>query len=84
MNSDEIISFILKRLSKFIGRPIESDDLDAEYGSLGADSMDMVVLAYDLEKELNIIIKPEIFMQHDNVRGALDEIIKLYSASQNV
>ena len=81
MSNDEILSFILGRLSQLIGRPVEDGDLDNEYNMLGADSMDMVVLAYELEKLLKITIMPEVFMQHDSVRGALDSIIKLHSAT---
>jgi acyl carrier protein len=76
MTKDEVIQQILERLGKFLGRPVKEEELEQGYDTLGADSMDMVVLAYELEKLLETDIKPEIFMQHETIRGALDAIMQ--------
>ena len=76
MTKDKVIQAILERLSKFLGRPFKEEDLEQGYDSLGADSMDMVVLAFELEKLLGTTIKPEVFMQHESIRGAIDAIMQ--------
>jgi len=83
MTRDEIIQATLERLSKFLGRPFKEEDLEQGYDSLGADSMDMVVLAYELEKLLGKAIKPEIFMKHVSIRSALDIIIEEHENAQD-
>lgn len=70
-----ITALILERLSEFLDRPVHEHELDKGYDALGADSMDMVVLAYELEKLLGRKVVPEVFMQHDTIRGALDALM---------
>ena len=44
----------IEKLSKFLKRPITEEDLHKSYDALGADSMDMVVLAFEIEQEHGI------------------------------
>jgi acyl carrier protein len=71
---------ILERLSIFLNHPFREEDLDQGYDTLGADSMDMVVLAFELENLLGTTIKPEVFMQHESIRGAIDAIMEEYGS----
>ncbi|KAB7615947.1 acyl carrier protein [Amylibacter sp. SFDW26] len=75
MNKQELIDLSLERLQKFLGREVSEKDLDIGYDSLGADSMDMVVLAFDLEQHLGKPIAPEIFLEHETLRAALEDVI---------
>jgi len=70
-----IISLSTERLTKFLGREFTEADLDLSYDALGADSMDMVVLAFELEKHLGKPVEPEVFLQFDTIRAALDDLI---------
>ncbi len=83
MTKDKIIQIILERLSKFLGHAVTREDLKQGFATLGADSMDMVVLAFELEDLLGITIKPEIFMQHETILAALDTIIEEYENTQD-
>lgn len=69
-----LIDVSVERLSKFLGRPFTEAELDKPYDELGADSMDMVVLAFELEKHLGQRIEPELFLQHPTIRLALDDL----------
>jgi acyl carrier protein len=71
MTEEHVIRLILEKLGKFLGRPVTEAELDGGYESLGADSMDMVVLAFELEKILGRKVSPETFLQHSTIRGAL-------------
>ena len=68
-------ALILERLSDYLKRPVTEADLNQGYEALGADSMDMVALAFELEKAAVIKILPEVFLQHDTIRSALDAIL---------
>ena len=74
--NQKIIDTILIKLSKYLNRELTEDDLKKGYDSLGADSMDMVTLAYEMEIELGIEINPEIFLQYDMIMSAVEEIIQ--------
>lgn len=71
MNKTEIA---IEKLSKFLKRPITEEDLHKSYDALGADSMDMVVLAFEIEQEYGIEILPEVFLQYDSIHEALNSI----------
>ena len=64
----------IEKLSKFLKRPITEEDLYKSYDALGADSMDMVVLAFEIEQEYGIEILPEVFLQYDSIHEALNSI----------
>ena len=68
------VAITLEKLSEFLERPIYESDLDKGYDALGADSMDMVVLAFEIEKEYGIEIMPELFLQHNTIREAIEAI----------
>jgi acyl carrier protein len=74
-NPDDVLALVRERLSEFLKRPLTDADLDQAYAELGADSMDMVVLAFELEKMIGRPVLPELFLQHDTIRGALDVIL---------
>ena len=63
-------------MSKYLEREIIVEDLDKNYEELGADSVDLVSLAFEVEKEFNIEILPEIFLEHRTIRKALDHILE--------
>jgi len=71
---NSLIALSVERLSKFLGRPFTEAELDQPYDALGADSMDMVVLAFELEKHLGQRVEPELFLQHPTIRRALDDL----------
>lgn len=73
--AEHILPLILDRLGEFLNRPLTEADLDQSYDRLGADSMDMVALAFELEKAVGRPVLPELFLQHDTIRGALDAIL---------
>ena len=64
----------IEKLSKFLKRSITEEDLHKSYDALGADSMDMVVLAFEIEQEYGIEILPEVFLQYDSIYEALEAI----------
>lgn len=76
MTRDKLEPIILKRLSGFLGRTFKANELSQSYDSLGADSMDMVILAHELEELVGKRINPELFMQHDSINKSLDELFK--------
>ena len=73
-DKNPLIDLTVERLGKFLGRPFTEAELDQPYDALGADSMDMVVLAFELEKHLDQQIEPELFLQHPTIRQALDHL----------
>lgn len=75
LDPEKANALILDRLSDYLKRPITEADLNQGYEALGADSMDMVALAFELEKAAEIKILPEVFLQYDTLRGALDAIL---------
>lgn len=75
MISEEIQTLVLKKLSAFLGRPIEASDLSKGYDALGADSMDMVALAFELEKAIGRPILPEVFIQYDTIAEAISALL---------
>ncbi len=75
MEKQELMEMAVQRLSRFLSREFTEKDLDLTYDSLGADSMDMVVLAFELEKKIGKPVEPEIFLQHASIRAALDDLI---------
>lgn len=75
MTETDYMPLILDRLSHFLGRRVERSELDSGYDSLGADSMDMVALAFELEKARGVPVSPEIFLQHETIAGALEQIL---------
>lgn len=74
MTRNELEPIILERLSEFFKRPFKPEELDQSYDSLGADSMDMVILAHELESVVGKKINPELFMQHDSLSAAIDAL----------
>jgi acyl carrier protein len=81
MKQTEYIDLALDRLTHFLSRPVTRAELDLGYDSLGADSMDMVALAFELEKARGVPVAPEIFLQHDTIAGALAAIFNAESDS---
>jgi len=71
----DMMNLVLEKLSEFLGRPITEEDLAKGYDSLGADSMDMVALAFEIERATGIKILPEIFLQHVSIKSALEQIL---------
>ena len=81
MKTEEIEKFALLKLEEFLARPVSNEDLDMDYASLGADSMDVIVLTFELEERLGVEIDPEFFFQYDNLRQALTAALELQPAS---
>jgi len=74
MTRDQLEPIVVKRLSEFLGRPFNAEQLNQSYDTLGADSMDMVILAHELESVVGKKINPELFMQHDSLNASLDAL----------
>lgn len=72
MTYDEARPHIFEKLGVFLNRPIADADLDMTYEQLGADSMDMVALAFALEQLTGRAFEPELFLQHGTIRDALN------------
>jgi acyl carrier protein len=83
MSNEIIFEFITTKLSEFLGRTVAIEDLDIDIEGLGADSMNLVVLAFELENYLDKKIRPEIFFQHKTIRSALEEIISSKSGQDS-
>lgn len=71
MTLDEAIPVILDTLGRFLNRKVEAAELEGRFEALGADSMDMVALAFELEKLSGRALKPEMFLQYDTIKEAL-------------
>ena len=71
----ETTQLVLAKLGEYLGREFTEADLEQGYDSLGADSMDMVALAFEMERTLEIKILPEIFLQHDTIKGVMAAIL---------
>lgn len=82
MKTEEIEKFALLKLEEFLARPVRTEDLHMDYASLGADSMDVIVLTFELEERLGVEIDPEFFFQYDNLRQALTAALELQPASE--
>ena len=76
MTRDELESLTLQVLSKVLNREISQKDLKSTLTSLGADSLDIVSLAFELETELDelVDINPEIFMQNMSLNESIDKL----------
>lgn len=74
MELDELTSFAQEKLSAVLKRPVEFIELEGHYLELGADSMDLVALAFEVEKIVGREVDPEIFLRHDTILSALEEI----------
>jgi len=76
MTRDELESLTLQVLSKVLNREISQKDLKSTLTSLGADSLDIVSLAFELETELDelVDINPEIFMQNMSLNESIDAL----------
>ena len=70
----EVTALILEKLSEFLNRPVDVEELNGSYADLGADSMDMVVLAFELELYLGHEVAPELFLEYESLRGALESV----------
>lgn len=78
---DEIADFVRKRVAEYLGSSPESVDIDGDIMALGLDSSDAVVLAADLEEWLDLEIEPELFLRHNELRPALQEIVDVFAPS---
>jgi acyl carrier protein len=74
MTLDDALPFILEKLTVYLKRPVSEADLHQSYASLGTDSMDMVALAFELEKFSGLRVVPEIFLQYDTITDALGAV----------
>lgn len=75
MTNEEIQALVLEKLTIFLGRPIVQADLSNGYDALGADSMDMVALAFELEKAIGRPVQPEMFIQYDTIAKAIAALL---------
>lgn len=71
MTLEEAMPTILETLSRFLNREITVEDLSGGYESLGADSMDMVALAFELEQMTGRVFEPEMLLQKETIHDAL-------------
>jgi len=74
MNKAALTALAIKHLTEYMKRQVTEKDLEARYDTLGADSVDMVTLAFEFEKATGVAISPEIFFQYDSFNEALDAI----------
>jgi len=77
---DEIAAFVRTRIAVYVGGKPESIDIDGDIAALGLDSSDAVVLAAELEEWLDLEIEPELFLRHNELRPALQEIVDVLLA----
>ena len=71
MHEEKFTALTIKYLEKSLSRSIQLEDLSKPYDALGADSMDMVVLASELEKLVEFPIDPEVFLRFESVEKAI-------------
>lgn len=75
LDQQEARALVLEKLSNYLDRPVNEDDLNKGYEELGADSMDMVALAFELEQAAEIKILPEVFLQYESIGAAMEAIL---------
>lgn len=72
----EIKQKACERLSEYLERQVTEDDLVLGYHEIGADSSDVVVLAFELEKWIGHPIEPELFLKYESVAEALELVAR--------
>ncbi|WP_299139591.1 acyl carrier protein [uncultured Tateyamaria sp.] len=74
MTDIDLASLALERLAIYLKRPVTPKDLELRYDELGADSVDMVSLAFEIEEAMGQPVSPEIFLEFETVKQALEAV----------
>jgi acyl carrier protein len=69
MPESEIRAWVRGHLAKLLGVPAESIRLEKELGSYGLDSVDVVLMAAELEEAFGLEIDPAGFLQYATIEA---------------
>ena len=71
MKIKEVNEIVLEILSNHFNREVSEDELLMPLDQLGADSLDMLSIAYQIEKKFDVKIEIEIFLDQDTLQDAI-------------
>ena len=75
MDIQEANEIALELLGKYLQREVGEADLLLSYDELGADSLDMLSMSFEIEKRFNIRIEVESFLAEDNLRDGILSVL---------
>ncbi|MDA9175824.1 acyl carrier protein [Alphaproteobacteria bacterium] len=71
MKIEEANQIALEILGTFLERDVTEKDLLMSLDQLGADSLDMLSIAFEVEKKFGVKIEIEIFLDQDTLKDAI-------------
>ena len=75
MKIKEANEIALEILSNHFNREVSEDELLMPLDQLGADSLDMLSIAYQIEKKFDVKIEMEIFLDQDTLQDAITRFV---------
>lgn len=75
MDIQEANEIALELLGKYLQREVGEADLLLSYDELGADSLDMLSMSFEIEKRFNIRVEVESFLAEDNLRDGILSVL---------
>ena len=76
MKIKEANEIALEILSNHFNREVSEDELRMPLDQLGADSLDMLAIAYQIEKKFDVKIEIEIFLDQDTLQDAIMRFVE--------
>lgn len=76
MKIKEANEIALEILSNHFNREVSEDELLMPLDQLGADSLDMLSIAYQIEKKFDVKIEIEIFLDQDTLQDAIMRFVE--------
>lgn len=76
MKIKEANEIALEILSNHFNREVSEDELLMPLDQLGADSLDMLAIAYQIEKKFDVKIEIEIFLDQDTLQDAIMRFVE--------
>ena len=75
MDIQEANEIALELLGKHLQREVGEADLLLSYDELGADSLDMLSMSFEIEKRFNIRVEVESFLAEENLRDGILSVL---------
>ena len=75
MDIQEANEIALELLGKYLQREVGEADLLLSYDELGADSLDMLSMSFEIEKRFNIRVEVESFLAEENLRDGILSVL---------
>ena len=76
MKINDANEIALEILSNHFNREVSEDELLMPLDQLGADSLDMLAIAYQIEKKFDVKIEIEIFLDQDTLQDAIMRFVE--------